>query len=260
MMATHPDLVATDLVVRYGGRVALDHLSLRAPAGSITGLIGPNGAGKTTTFNAITGVVAAEGAVRLGEHRLDKKTAVQRAQCGLGRTFQRMQLFDTMTVAQNVTMGREMVLAGRHRWSHLIATHAQLDDAARHGADAISRCGIEGLANAYVGDLSTGQRRLVELTRAIAGGFDFLLLDEPASGLDPSETSRFGAVLRDIAEHDGIGILLVEHDMSLVRATCSTLYVLDFGTPLLEGPADEVLASSLLRDAYLGSDTVEAAV
>jgi ABC-type branched-subunit amino acid transport system ATPase component len=248
-------LSVRDLGVRYGGRVALEGLSLDAPAGTITGLIGPNGAGKSTTFNAIAGVVHGTGTVTLGTTGLDGRSPRQRAQLGLGRTFQRTQLFDTMTVAENVAMGRELLMAGRSPWHHMIATRRDVAECRAVAQEAMIRCGIRGLAASFVGELSTGNRRLVELARAITGAYAFLLLDEPSSGLDAAETEQFGAVLRDLATRDGTGILLVEHDMSLVRSCCTTIYVLDFGRPLLHGPADEVLASDLLRAAYLGTES-----
>jgi ABC-type branched-subunit amino acid transport system ATPase component len=119
---------------------------------------------------------------------------------------------------------------------------------------AIERCGISHLARSIAGDLSTGQSRLVELARALASGFRFLLLDEPSSGLDVSETEEFSAILRSVIAEDGIGILLVEHDMALVRGTCCYIYVLDFGELIYQGPAAEVLASDVVKAAYLGSE------
>ncbi|HET9772517.1 MAG TPA: ATP-binding cassette domain-containing protein, partial [Acidimicrobiia bacterium] len=122
---------------------------------------------------------------------------------------------------------------------------------------ALDRCGISHLASQIVGDLSTGQRRLVELARVLAGGFRFLLLDEPSSGLDVNETETFAAILRSVLAEEGIGILLVEHDMALVRAVCSYIYVLDFGQLIYEGPAAAVLKSAAVKAAYLGSEGVE---
>ena len=254
-----PDLTLVDLTVRFGGLVAVDNVSMHAAAGAATGLIGPNGAGKTTTFNAMAGTVAAaSGSVRLGDHRLDGLSPARRAQLGLGRTFQRMELFDSMTVRENVTAGPEMRMAGLHSWTHVASTRARDAELRARTDAAIDRCGIGELAARSVSDLSTGQRRLVELARAIASAFDFLLLDEPSSGLDPTETERFIAILRSVIDDEGIGLLVVEHDMALVRALCSTIYVLDFGELLCHGPAAEVLGSDIVRAAYLGTDAVEA--
>jgi ABC-type branched-subunit amino acid transport system ATPase component len=255
MTATNPDLEVDDLTVRYGGRTAVHDVSLRAGAGRVTGLIGPNGAGKTTIFNACAGVVSpAAGQVRLGGHSLQGLRTSRRAQLGLGRTFQRMELFDSMTVSENVGMGPELAYAGRRAWTQLVSTKHQQVDIRERAVSALDRCGITGLALARAGDLSTGQRRLVELARAIASPFRFLLLDEPSSGLDINETDAFGQILVNLVADRQIGILLVEHDMALVRRTCSYVYVLDFGRLITHGPTGEVLASDLVRAAYLGAE------
>ena len=255
-----PDLEVQDLTVRFGGLLAVDGLRLRAKGGTITGLIGPNGAGKTTSFNAMTGVITAtEGSVRLGDRTLDGLSTVARAQAGLGRSFQRMELFDTMTVFENVAMGPEMLFAGRRVWHHLWSSKRELADVRARAEDAIARCGLAPLVDRPTADLSTGQCRLVELARAMASPFTFLLLDEPSSGLDAHETQHFASILRDLVERTGLGILLVEHDMALVRAICTDIYVLDFGKLIYEGETSEVLASDEVRAAYLGSEAVEAA-
>jgi ABC-type branched-subunit amino acid transport system ATPase component len=250
-----PDLLVESLTVRFGGLVAVDDVTLRARAGAVTGLIGPNGAGKTTLFNACTGVVTpSAGTVRLGTRSLDGRSTAWRASHGLGRTFQRMELFDTMTVADNVTLGREIRLAGQG-WRHRLVNSPRAKALCRQGAaDALERCGIAGLASTVVGDLPTGHRRLVELARVMAGGFRFLLLDEPSSGLDVSETEALGSILSAIVEGAGIGILLVEHDMALVRAVCDAIYVLDFGRLVYEGSAAEALSADIVRAVYLGSE------
>jgi ABC-type branched-subunit amino acid transport system ATPase component len=258
---SRPDLTLTDITVRFGGLTAVDNVSLHARAGQVTGLIGPNGAGKTTTFNATTGVVApSAGSVRLGDRVLDRKGTAGRARAGLGRTFQRMELFDSMTVADNVAMGPEMRLAGHHPWLHLASSPRSALEVRRRRRDAIDRCGIGSLADRPAGELSTGQRRLVELARAMASQFDFLLLDEPSSGLDAGETAHFVELLRGIVDGDGIGLLVVEHDMSLVRSLCRYIYVLDFGRLICDGPAGDVLASDVVRAAYLGDEAIETAI
>ena len=261
MSGSQPDLTVDGLTVRFGGLVAVNGVSLHGPAGVITGLIGPNGAGKTTIFNACTGVVpAATGRIALGGRDLQHLSTAARASTGLGRTFQRMELFDSMTVAENVALGPEAFDAARRPWSQLGGTRANRRAIADRSRDALARCGLEGLAPSLVGDLSTGQRRLVELARAMATPFRFLLLDEPSSGLDVLETERFGEIVRQFVAETGTGIVLVEHDMALVAAVCGYLYVLDFGTLIFEGSASEVLSSDIVRAAYLGSDEVEVAI
>lgn len=255
-----PDLVVDEVTVRFGGLTAVNEVSLRAPAGRITGLLGPNGAGKTTTFNACTGVVSAtRGSVRLGDVRLDGRSPAKRASHGLGRTFQRMELFDSMTVAENVALGPEAFLASRRPWAQLWCPRGELRDIGRRAAEAMERCGIADLAGRSAGDLSTGQRRLVELARAIASPFRFLLLDEPSSGLDVGETEEFGRILVEHVAASGVGILLVEHDMALVTSVCSYIYVLDFGQLIFSGTVPETLSSDVVRAAYLGGDLPAAA-
>ena len=252
------DLEIDDLVVRFGGLTAVNKVSLAAAAGKITGLIGPNGAGKTTIFNACTGMVpSTEGKIRLGGYRLDHHATAKRAARGLGRTFQRMQLFDSMTVRENVALGPEAVFSSRHPWGQIIASRRESREVEARTRDALSRCDIGQIAGRTVGDLSTGQRRLVELARAIASPFRCLLLDEPSSGLDPQETEAFGRILTSYVSETGIGVLLVEHDMALVASVCSYIYVLDFGELIFEGSTKEAMESELVRAAYLGSEAVE---
>jgi len=245
------------VTVRFGGLVAVQDVNLQCAAGTITGLIGPNGAGKTTTFNACTGLVpVTSGTVRLDGRPLDHMNSARRAELGLGRTFQRMQLLDTETVLANVAMGLEARFAGRHWWSQASATPRERATCMAAAHEALERCGITQLADAVAGHLATGQRRLVEMARAIASRFRFLLLDEPSSGLDESETENFRSILDEVCRRDGTGILLVEHDVGLVRNLCSYVYVLDFGRLIAEGPTDVVMASEIVHAAYLGSEDV----
>lgn len=250
-----PDLIVDGLSVRFGGLTAVSELSLHARSGRITGLIGPNGAGKSTTFNACTGMVQpSTGVVQFAGKKLNGMSSAHRARAGLGRTFQRMQLWKTMTVLENVTAGREALLSSRRPWGQLVGARGERADALTHAHQALDQCGIADLRDALTDDLSTGQRRLVELARAIATGFQLLLLDEPSSGLNVSETSRFGDILENLAHEQGIGILLVEHDMALVRRVCEYIYVLDFGKLIHEGDASDVLNADVVRAAYLGSE------
>jgi len=258
MDARNDGLLVTELSVRYGGHLAVDRISLTAPKGRITGLIGPNGAGKTTTFNACSGLLRpTSGKVELFGEDVTHRSAHHRAQRGLGRTFQRMELFDSLTVAENVALGREAGLAASTPWRHVFGRRADAAAVAKAVDEAVAACGIGSLLSRRPADLSTGQRRLVELARCIAGGFAIMLLDEPSSGLDKAETERFGAILRGLVADRGVGILLVEHDMALVMSTCDYIHVLDFGKPIFEGTAPEVGRSELVRAAYLGSEAVE---
>jgi ABC-type branched-subunit amino acid transport system ATPase component len=250
-------LVVRDVTVRFGGLVAVDSVNLEAPVGRITGLIGPNGAGKTTTFNACTGLVkAAEGRVELFGQDVTRLGPSARAQRGLGRTFQRIELFERLTVAENVAMGREALFAGRSLAGPLWARRSERREVQERTEEAIDLCGIAELRDEPAGLLSTGSKRLVELARAVAGDFRLLLLDEPSSGLDHSETGQFGQILLDVVAQRGCGLLLVEHDMSLVQTVCEYSYVLDFGRLVEQGTTQDVLASPIVRAAYLGTEDV----
>jgi ABC-type branched-subunit amino acid transport system ATPase component len=246
-----------DLTVRFGGLVAVDGVSLEAPVGRLTGLIGPNGAGKTTLFNVCSGLLRrSAGTVRLFGEDLSRLGPAGRAQRGLGRTFQRMELFDRLPVEDNVLIGMEAKVTGRNLL-HTLWQPAALRRQLRDSRDAaIELCGLGALRREPAGLLSTGQRRLVELARAVAGEFSILLLDEPSSGLDHAETQAFGEILRHVVDVRGTGILLVEHDISLVTAVCHDVYVLDFGRLIGEGPTADVMASDAVKAAYLGAEVV----
>jgi ABC-type branched-subunit amino acid transport system ATPase component/branched-subunit amino acid ABC-type transport system permease component len=248
-------LQVSDLRVSFGGNVAVDGFSLDAPSGRITGLIGPNGAGKTTTFNACSGLLRPRGGhVRFADRNITRQGPSARARHGLGRTFQRVELFDSLSVRDNVAVGWESSRAGMNPLSHLVSTPAQKRAMAQATAHALRLCELDDVAERAAGSLSTGQRRLVELARCLAGPFRVLLLDEPSSGLDPVETERFGRILQRVVSERRIGVLLVEHDMSLVMDVCEHIYVLDFGRPLFDGPPPDVLESDVVRAAYLGRD------
>jgi ABC-type branched-subunit amino acid transport system ATPase component len=254
-------LSARSLTIRFGGHTAVDDFSFDAPTGRITGLIGPNGAGKTTTFNACSGLQRLDsGRVHFDGHDVSRVAPAGRARLGIGRTFQRMELFDSLDVRSNVSIGREAGLAGSKPWRYLRSSRQEDQLSAESAADALAICGIGHLADKMPPDLSTGQRRLVELARCIAGGFRLMLLDEPSSGLDDKETIRFGEILRELVDDHARGILIVEHDMALVMSCCQYLHVLDFGVPIFEGTPAEVAHSELVRAAYLGSEDVECMV
>jgi ABC-type branched-subunit amino acid transport system ATPase component len=247
-----------EIVVRFGGLTALDGVDLDVPLGQVTGLIGPNGAGKTTLFNACSGLVRpAEGAVHVDGRDITRKRPGERARAGLGRTFQDMRLFDSLTVRENVALGREGSYAGANPFSHLAGNRTNARTVRRATDEAIELCGLEHLANQPVHGLSTGQRRLVDLARCLAGPFKVLLLDEPSSGLDVAETTQLGEVVRRVVEDRGIGVLLVEHDLPLVLDLCSYIYVLDFGKLVFSGTPEQVTASPIVQAAYLGDAALD---
>jgi ABC-type branched-subunit amino acid transport system ATPase component len=249
-------LVARDVVVRFGGLVANDGASAEVHRGRITGLIGPNGAGKTTFFNVCCGFQPADaGTVTLDGTDITHEPPERRARRGMGRTFQRMELFRSLTVRENVEAAVESQHIGSDPLSQLglrsggRATRREIRDRA---AEVMDRIGITGIAASVAGRISTGQGRLVELARAVARQPSILLLDEPSSGLDPVESQAFGDQLVRLVTDDGLGILLVEHDIEMVLRICSWIHVLDFGKPLLAGPPEELRKSEILREAYLG--------
>lgn len=250
-------LVIEDLEVRFGGVRAVGGLSLEAPVGRITGLIGPNGAGKSTTFNACSGFVRPTGGrIRFGSVDLTASSVADRARHGIGRTFQKVELFETLTVRENVALGREARMAGASVLRQLVTGRGEAEVVARRTQQALDLCATTGLAEERAGALSTGQRRIVELARALAGDFQLLLLDEPSSGLDVGESRRFAELLREVVDATGVGVLLVEHDMRVIADVCDYVYVLDFGQLIDEGEPADVLESEAVRAAYLGTEAV----
>jgi ABC-type branched-subunit amino acid transport system ATPase component/branched-subunit amino acid ABC-type transport system permease component len=244
-----------NLTIRYGGVTAVSDVTLTAPLGVITGLIGPNGAGKSTTLNACSGLVRpSSGVVLLDGRALSRVGPARRARRGLGRTFQRVELFDSLTVEENVAMGREAGLAGGSPASQLRAKRRDVRDVQTALDEAIALVGLDTIRTKQTGLLPTGQRRLVELARTLAGSFEMLLLDEPSSGLDHTESAHFGDILRAVVNERGVGVLLVEHDMALVRQVCNQIYVLDFGIQIFEGSVEQMRSSKIVQAAYLGND------
>ena len=236
-------LEARDVCVRFGGNTALDHVDLSVAGGCVTGLIGPNGAGKTTLFNVITGLQApSRGSVHLGGADVTTLPPYKRARLGLARTFQRLELFGLLTVRENIAVAADI----RRRWDRSAEVPAAV------AARILAEVGLEKVADVRADVLPTGQARLVELGRALATQPRVLLLDEPASGQNESETTAFAVILRSLAA-SGVAVVLVEHDMSLVMDVCETIHVLDFGRVLATGTPDEVRCDAGVLSAYLGS-------
>jgi ABC-type branched-subunit amino acid transport system ATPase component/branched-subunit amino acid ABC-type transport system permease component len=253
-------LSVENLTIRYGGATAVSNATLAVKAGMITGLIGPNGAGKTSIFNACSGLVTpSAGRIMLHDADITSLSASQRARLGLGRTFQRVQLFESLDVRSNIQLARESALAGGNPLRQVVGRRGDGREIDRAVTAAIELTGIAAFVNSPVDHLSTGQRRLVELARVLAGPFDTVLLDEPSSGLDPTETEHFGEILNRAVAERGLGVLLVEHDMALVQQTCAQVYVLDYGSMIFQGTPQEMLTAESVRAAYLGVTTTEAA-
>jgi len=237
---------------QFGGVTAVDDVDLDVPAGLVTALIGPNGAGKTTLFHCVTGLDAADaGTVTLAGAKVSGLPPHARARAGLAWTFQRIELFAGLTVAENVCVGAEN-RRGRPLLRGLLGLPDPRRAAVRATTDVVlDRLGLTALADVPAGSLPTGTMRLVELGRALAAEPAVLLLDEPASGLDDRQIARLGAVLRALAA-DGLAILLVEHDMRFISAVADRACLMVTGRILVSGRPDEVLASPVAREIYVG--------
>ncbi|MBM7365807.1 ABC transporter ATP-binding protein [Gordonia hydrophobica] len=249
---TRPGAFRTeDLTVRYGGVLALDSVSITVEPGEFAGLIGPNGAGKTTFIDSVTGYAKASGKVELGGIDVLPLAAHARVAAGVSRTFQSLELFEDLTVAENVLVSTE----NARWWSPIVEfvrprTSTMLSSAVEEVLDLV---GLTAHLDAYPPDLSLGERKLVSVARALATEPALLLLDEPAAGLDSDASLVLGRQLQSIAER-GVSILLVDHDLSLILDVCERINVLDFGRLIASGTADEVRNDPAVVAAYLGED------
>ncbi|MCZ4508389.1 branched-chain amino acid ABC transporter permease/ATP-binding protein [Streptomyces sp. ActVer] len=247
-----------DLTVRYGGVVAVDGLSFDIEPGRVVGLIGPNGAGKTSAIDAVTGFTrAASGSVRLGDRDVTRVPVHRRAGAGLSRSFQSLELFEDMSVLDNLYAACDRP-----------GPWAYLTDLVRPGSRplpahvlvAIREFGLESALDRPVGDLSYGERRLLAIARAVATSPSVLLLDEPAAGLSDDESRELAHLVRRLAEDWGMGVLLVEHDVDMVMSVCDEVVVLDFGRRICVGTPEEVRGDPAVRAAYLGDLAPEEAM
>jgi branched-chain amino acid transport system ATP-binding protein len=230
--------------VRFGGVVALRGVDLTVDEGSVTGLIGPNGAGKTTLFNVITGLQKAQGGrVSLDGTDIGHLPPHRRARLGIARTFQRLEVFGSLTVRENILVAAEI----RRRWARDGSNPRAVAD------DVMAEVGLRDMARVRCDTLPTGMARLVEVARALATRPSVVLLDEPSSGLDDRETDELGALLKRLADRS-VAVLLVEHDVELVMSVCRRIHVLDFGRILAVGTPAEIQADPDVRAAYLGTE------
>ena len=263
-------LTVEGVAVRFGGVAALSDANLRVRAGSVTGLIGPNGAGKTTLFNVISGLQTPDrGTVHLYDTDITGMRPHRRARLGLARTFQRLELFGTLSAGENVQVGLESSVKW-WQWRHVKrkfpwakggadGTGSAADQPTGPGSVAVATAdrllegvGLGGLATEQASAMPTGLARMVELARALAMAPKVLLLDEPGSGLDDAESEALGELLTTLAA-GGMGVLLVEHDMELVMRICDYIYVLDFGDVIAAGTPEEIRKDPIVQAAYLGT-------
>ncbi len=228
--------------VNFGGLRALDEVSLEVQAGTMVGLIGPNGAGKTTLIGVLSGLQRPnQGSVDFDGHNLLKTPPHRRVQFGMTRTFQRLELWDSMSVFDNVRTAAELAAKWRSDFDPLEATNS-----------AIELFGLHDVAPRSIGSLSTGTARLVEVARALASRPKLMLLDEPSAGLDKAEAAQFGRVLAGVVASANTAVLLVEHHVDMVFEHCARVYVLDFGQVIASGEPSHVQNDERVKRAYLG--------
>jgi branched-chain amino acid transport system ATP-binding protein len=249
-----PLLAASGISVGFGGVRALVDVDLDVDDGQLVGLIGPNGAGKTTFIDAITGFVSYRGRVRLDRRDLTALPAHARARLGLARTWQSIELFDDLSVREN------LAVAAHHPsvWSQITETLSRPFAGTPAIDEALGLLGLEDLANAMPDDLSQAQRKHIGVARALAAKPRLICLDEPAAGLDARESDELGRQLRQVVD-GGTSILLVDHDMGLVLGISDYVVVLEFGKVIAHGPPDTVRRDPQVVKAYLGSAAEEVA-
>jgi len=244
-------LTIDQLTVKFGGHTALHDVSMSITEGKITGLIGPNGAGKTTLFNVVSGLQRPhKGQILLDGKVITNNAPYKRAREGIGRTFQRLELFPSLTVSENLRVAGEI----RNQWPKNRKTSNSTKTINKRIDEILMQTGLGNLANYHVAEIPTGKARLVELGRSLMQNPRLILLDEPASGQNDEETAEFGDILLNLKDN-GITVFLVEHDMSLVMAVCDDVYVLDFGTIIANGSTEQIQNDPTVINAYLGDST-----
>ncbi len=251
---SHPILELKNVTRRFGGLIAVNDLSMDVVSGTIHGLIGPNGAGKSTVFDLISGLTkVSAGHIFLDGADITARSPEARVGIGICRTFQTPRLFEAMTVLETVMVGRH--LHGQTGfWGSLFAVQAKRRDEGRTRTKALELLGVVGLgseAATPVALMSYGKRRLVEIARALATEPKLLLLDEVASGLNPSETAAVARLIRDLSAQ-GLTVILVEHDMRFVMELCGTVTVLNFGARIANGAPTTIASDPTVVTAYLG--------
>ncbi|GCE31759.1 ABC transporter ATP-binding protein [Dictyobacter alpinus] len=255
VMQAGPLLEIQHLSVRFGGLTAINELDLQIAEGEIFALVGPNGAGKTTVLNCISGLIKpAAGSIRFAGNELLSLQAHQRASLGIGRTFQQLQLFNSMTVLDNLLTARHTQLHAGILSGILPFGRSKREDAStrQQAMDTLVLLGLESYARRNTGSLPFGVQKLIGVARALVLHPRLLLLDEPAAGVPPQEVQELAARLRSWQNELGTTLLLIEHNMRLVQAVADRICVLDYGRKLAEGAPGIVLSNPAVLEAYLG--------
>jgi branched-chain amino acid transport system ATP-binding protein len=238
-------LEVSQVSVAFGGAQVLSDVSLTVAEGGVTGLIGPNGAGKTTLFNVVSGLLEPRsGRVRIDGHDVTRAGPAARARRGLARTYQRLELFTSLSVRDNIQVAGEI----RNTWGR----RGRIDVGAETDR-VIELVGLGDVADRDVSELPTGRARVVEVARALMTQPKILLLDEPASGQTEQETEAFGRLLQQLVDERDLAICLVEHDVGLVMGTCVHIHVLDYGEIIASGTPEQVKVDPVVVNAYLGA-------
>jgi len=246
-------LVASRISKSYAGIVALDGVDLEVGPGELVGLVGPNGAGKTTLFDCILGVTAPDrGTVSFAGVDLGRLPVHRRARLGLGRTFQRLEMFTGMTVREHLLVAERARRGDGALWKDALGMGRTRGEELERTDRTLELLHLTDVADRPVESLSLGRSRLVDVGRALMTDPRLMLLDEPSSGLDRLETDALAESLGAVHQERGVAVLLVEHDLDLVRAFVSRLYVMDSGRVIASGPAEAVLSDELVRSAYVG--------
>jgi branched-chain amino acid transport system ATP-binding protein len=259
-MSTTPRLEAKGVTMKFGGLVALSNVDLAVPAGKIVGLVGPNGAGKSTLFGVLSGLLQpTEGTVHMDGVEVTSATPQKRAGLGLARTFQHPELFASLSIREHVVLGYRI----RHSKSRIatdLLTGRGLFPKKDPAEDArvdelLEELNLTQIQHQPVLGLPLGTSRLVEVARALATDPQVMLMDEPSSGLDVSESADLAATMRRVVDDHGVSLLFVEHDVPMVLSLCDYVYVIDFGVKIAEGTPDQIRDNPAVRAAYLGEES-----